>query len=258
VIDLFAADVHRVLWRPLTQALGVIAVVAVGFVGVVNFVHTAKHPFNLLTGFRGGLGDAAAPLALAAFVLGASVLGADLASRAFTTLLTWEPRRQRVLGARAAACASVSAVAALAVLALLTVALLPGALAHGAGPSPTATSYLSAAALGVRCALLAAGASAAGVSLAAIGGSTAAALAGAGVYALVIEQAAMATVPSIGRWLLGIDALSWIAPTRHPTIAGPGGHTNGHSIPVAGLLLLGVVLALQALSTTVLRHRDIS
>jgi hypothetical protein len=121
-------------------------------------------------------------------------------------------------------------------LAVLTLALLPAAIAHGVGPSPTAGGYLSTASLAVRAALLAAGASVAGVSLAAVGGSTAAALAAAGVYALVIEQAAFAVAPSIGRWLLGSDALSWIAVTRHPTIAGPGGHTNGHTVIAAGLL----------------------
>ncbi len=258
MIDLFAAGVHRVLWRPLTQALGVIAFVVIVFVGVVLFVHTAKHPFHSVTGLRGALGGAATPLALAGFILGASVLGADYASRAFTTLLIWEPRRQRVLTAQAAACASVTAVAALAILAVLTVALLPTALAHGVGPSPTGTGYLSIAALAVRCALLAAAASVVGTSFAAIGGSTAAALAGAGVYMLVIEQAAIAAAPSVGRWLLSVDALSWIAITPHPTISGPSGHTNGHTVIAAGLLLLTVVVALQALATVVLRHRDIA
>jgi len=258
MIDLLAADLRRVLWRPVTQALGVIAIVVMGFVGVVVFFHTVKHPFHTLTGLHGGLGAAATPLALGGFVLGASVLGADFGSRAFTTLLTWEPRRQRVLAARAAACAVVTAVAALAMLAVLIIALLPTVFAHGVGPSPTGTWCLSMVGLAVRCALLAAAASVVGVSFAAIGGSTAAALAGAGIYALVVEQAAIAAVPSIGRWLIGADALSWIAATRHPTISGPGGRTNGHTVIAAGLLLLAVVVALQALATTVLRRRDIS
>lgn len=258
MIDLFAADVHRVLWRPLAWALGVVAIVMIGFVGVVVFFHTAKHPFHPVTDLRGALGGAAVPLALAGFTLGASVLGADFASRALTTLLIWEPRRPRVLATRAAACAAVTGVAAMAVLAVLTVALLPAALAHGVGPAPSGAWYLSTAALALRCALLAAAASVVGVSLAAVGGSTAAALAGAGVYFLVIEQAAFTAAPSIGRWLLSTDGLSWIAVTPHPTIAGPGGHTNGHTVMTAGLLLLAVVVGLQALATTALQHRDIT
>ena len=258
MIDLIAADVHRVLWRPLTLALGVIAIIVIGFVGVVEFFHTAKHPFHWLTGLHGALGVAATPLVLGGFILGASVFGADCTSRALTTLLTWEPRRQRVLAARATACAAVTAVAALAVLAVLTIALLPTALAHGVGSSPTGGWYLSMAGLSVRCALLAAAASVVGVSLAAIGGSTAAALAAAGVYALVIEQAAFTVAPSVGRWLVGVDALSWIAITPHPGVGGPTGQTAGHTIVTAGLLLLAVVVLLQALATAVLTHRDIS
>jgi len=205
------------------------------------------------------MGAAATPLALGGFVLGASLLGADFTSRALTTLLIWEPRRERVLAGRAAACAAVTVVAALAVLAVLTLALLPSALAHGVGPSPSGTWYLSTVGLAVRCALLAAAASVVGVSFAAIGGSTAAALAGAGVYALVVEQAAIAAAPSIGRWLLGADAWSWIAVTRRTTISGSGGgQTSGHTVLTAGLLLLGAVIALQALATTVLRRRDIA
>jgi hypothetical protein len=258
MIELVAADVHRVLWRPLTRALGLIAVVAIGFVSVVQFFHTSNHPFHPLTGLRGGLGDAAAPLTLAGFILGASVLGADCTSRALTTLLTWEPRRQRVLAARAAACAAVTAVAALVALAVVTVALLPTAFAHGIGPWPTGARYLSMLGLAVRCALLAAAASVVGVCLAAIGGSTAAALAGAGVYLLVIEQAAIDVVPSIGRWLVAADALSWVAVTPNPNISGPGGHGDGHTVLAAGLLLLADVVVLQALAGIVLKHRDIT
>ena len=163
-----------------------------------------------------------------------------------------------MLAARAAACAAVTSVAALAILAVLTIALLPTAFAHGVRTSPSGPWYLSMAGLAVRCALLAAAASVVGVSFAAVGGSTAAALAGAGVYALLIEQAAIAIAPSIGRWLLRADALSWIAINPHPTISGPAGDTHGHTVITAGLLLLATVVVVQALATTVLKHRDIT
>jgi hypothetical protein len=255
--DLLAADVHRILWRPLTRALGVISITVIAAVGVIVFLHSgARHPFNPLTGLRSGPGDAATPLALAGFILGASLLGADYTSRALTTLLMWEPRRPRILAARAAACAAVTAGASLAVLAALTVALLPAAVAHGTGSAPTGTWYLSMAGLAVRCALLAAAVSMVGMSFAAVGRSTAAALAGAGIYVLVVERAAMGVVPSVGRWLVVADAMSWIAVTPHPRM--PGEHTNGHTVVTAGLLLLAGVVALHALATTVLKHRDIT
>ena len=153
-------------------------------------MHSAKHPFDPITGFRGAFIIAATPLALAGFCLGASLLGADYTSRALTTLLTWEPRRSRVLGARAIACALVTAGLSLATLLALTLALLPTALAHGTGVNLTTSGFASASAAAVRCALLAAAASVAGVSLAALGRSTAAAILALVVYLVVVEQAA--------------------------------------------------------------------
>jgi hypothetical protein len=257
MIDLLAADVHRVLWRPLVRALGIISITVIGIVGVVVFVHSGQeHPFDPLTGLRNALADAATPLALAGFILGASLLGADYASHALATLLVWEPRRSRVLASRAVACATVTTGASLAILALLLVALLPAALVHGTGPAPTATWYLSVAGLAVRCALLAAAVSVIGVSVAAIGRSTAAALAAAGVYVLVIERTAMGVAPSLGRWLVVADAISWVSLSRQPTM--PGGHTNGHTVVTAGLLLIAGVVALFGLATAVLKHRDVA
>ena len=258
MIDLLAADVHRVLWRPLAHALAFISIIIIGFVGVVVFVHSGKHPFNPLTGFRNAVVSATTPLALGGFILGASLIGADYASRALTTLLTWEPRRARVLASRAVASAAVTAGASLVVLALLLLALLPAALARGTGPTPTVTWYVSIVGLAVRCSLLASAASVVGMSFATIGRSTAAALGIAGIYLFVVEQAATSAAPSLGRWLVVVDAVSWIPITAHPRIDGPGGPTNGHTVVTAGLLLLAVVVALHALATTVLKHHDIS
>jgi hypothetical protein len=258
MIDLLAADVQRITARPLARALVGMFIMLIAVVGVIVFVRSAKHPFNPPVGFRNGLGGAATPLALAGFILGASLFGADYTTRALTTLLTWEPRRSRVLAAQAAASAAVTAGASLALLALLTIGLLPAALVHGTGTSPTASWYIWAAALAFRCALLAAAAAVIGTSFAALGRSTAAALAGAGVYVLVVEQAASNVAPSIGRWLVIPDAISWIAVTPNPTMAGPGGRTNGHTVITAGLLLLACVVVLHAVATTFLKHRDIT
>jgi len=223
---------------------------------VIEFVHSAKHPFDPVTGFRGAFIIAATPLALAGFCLGASLLGADYTSRALTTLLTWEPRRSRVLGARAIACALVVAGLSLATLLALTLALLPTALAHGTGVNLSASGFASASTAAVRCALLAAAASVAGVSLAALGRSTAAAIAGLVVY-LVVEQAANGVAPSVWRWLIVADALSWMTAGRDISGGGRGGSLSGHTVATAGLLLLGAVVVVHALATVVLGRRDI-
>jgi hypothetical protein len=258
MIDLFAADLHRILWRPFTRALGVVVVIAIAITGVTVFVKSgSRHPFNTLTGLPAALGSAAILLTLAGFVLGATLFGADYASRALTTLLTWEPRRPRVLAARAASCAAVTACASVAALALLCVALLPAALAHGSSAVLTGGWYLSTAGLALRCALLAAAASAIGVSCAAIGRGTPAALAIIAVYWIAVERTALGIGQWLSRWLFVALAGSWVAAGPRSSGAPPGSQGAGHAIVTSGLLLLAAVLALHALATWMLTQRDI-
>jgi hypothetical protein len=259
MIDLFAADLHRILWRPFTHALGVVVAVAIAITGVTVFFKSGgSHPFDALTGLPAGFGSAAVLLALAGFVLGATLFGADYSSRALATLLTWEPRRPRVLAARAAACATATVCASLAVLALLCVALLPAALAHGSDAALAGSWYLSMVGLALRCALLAAAASAIGVSCAAIGHSTGAALAIVAVYWLAVERTALGIGQWLSRWLFIALAQSWVAAGPRSSARSPVGQGAGHAIVTAGLLLLAAVLALHALATWMLTRRDIA
>jgi hypothetical protein len=253
MIDLFAADLRRIRWRLMTRVLAVVAVVVIAAVGVIDFQHTAKHPFDVRTGLPNAFATFTGPLVLAAFIFGASLLGADYTSRSLTTLLTWEPRRARLLFSRAAICAAVTFCASMAAMALLVLALLPAAFAHGTGHG---TPYASVAALATRSALLAAAAGTIGVSCAAIGRSTTAALIGALVYLVVIERAVVGVAPDVGRWLLLNDSLSWVAASANAS-NGPGGVGPGHTIATAGLLLLVGVVGIHALATLVLRRRDI-
>lgn len=257
--ELFAADLHRILWRPFTRAFGLVAVMAIATTGVTVFFKSGgRHPLNPLTALPAGLGSAAILLTLAGFVLGATLFGADYASRALATLLTWEPRRSRVLAARAAACATVTACAALAALALLCLALLPAALAHGTGAVPTDGWYLSLGDLALRCALLAAAASAIGVSCAAIGRSTSAALAIIAVYWIAVERTAIGIGQWLSRWLFVALAQSWVAASPRSSVTLPSSQGGGHAVATSGLLLLAGVLALHTLATWMLTRRDIA
>jgi len=70
---------------------------------VVFFKSGGRHPFDAVTGLPAGFGSAAVLLTLVGFVLGATLVGADYASRALTTLFTgspvalgyWPPERPR-------------------------------------------------------------------------------------------------------------------------------------------------------------------
>jgi ABC-2 type transport system permease protein len=259
MIDLFAADLHRILWRPFTRALGFAVVVAIVVTGVIVFFKSGgRHPFNAITGLPAGFGSAAALLTLVGFVLGATLIGADYASRALTTLFTWEPRRLRVLAARAAACAVVAACATLVALTLLCVVLLPAALAHGSGAAPTGSWYVSIIGLALRCALLAGAAAAIGVSCAAIGRSTPAALAIIAVYWIAVERSALGIGTWLSRWLFLALARSWVAADFSQGATSSGRQGAGHGLVTSGLLLLAVVLSLHALATWMLSRRDIA
>jgi ABC-2 type transport system permease protein len=253
MIDLFAADLRRILWRPMAFVVALVIIIFTVVVGIIVFFHTGKHPFDTRRGLPNALASATSPLVVVGFIFGASMLGADCTSRSFTTLLTWEPRRARLLFSRAATCAAVVFCASLAALTLLVLVLLPAAVAHGTGAR---AAYGSMAALATRSALLVAAACAIGVSCAAIGRSTTAAVIGAALYLVVIEQLFVSQAPDVGRWLLINDSLSWVAASRNAS-NGPGGVGPGHTIATAGLLLLVGVVAIHALATFILARRDV-
>jgi hypothetical protein len=199
VTDLFAADLQRILWRQMTWLIGGIGFLIVAAAGVITFVHTANHHqlFATRTDLRAAVAAAVIPLAFAGYTLGASGLGADYTSRALTTLLTWEPRRRLVLASRACACALVTGGLTVAMLLAFIVALLPSAIVHGTGGVPDGAWYLSMAAMTLRCVLFTAAMSIIGVSAAAIGRSTTAAVIGIVLYLVLIENAAFEAVPSV-------------------------------------------------------------
>ncbi len=254
--DLFAADVQRLLWRQMTWMIGGVGVLVVAAVGVILFVHTASHQqtFATRTDLRAAVAAAVPPLAFAGYILGASALGADYTSRALTTLLSWEPRRRRVLASRSCASALVTAGLTVVILLALIIALLPAAILHGAGGAPNGAWYLSMAAMTLRCVLFTAAMSIVGVSAAAIGRSTTAAVIGIVLYMVLIEETTFQAAPSLARWLLVTDAISWIGQNSHTTAGAPAGHT----VITGGLLLAGGIAALWALATRTLEHRDVT
>ena len=92
---------------------------------------------------RGVLQGVSGALVVVGWALGASLVGAEFASRGMTTLLTWETRRGRVFLAKATTVVAAMAVFALCVLALVTLAMWPALALHGAplrANDPTWTS----------------------------------------------------------------------------------------------------------------------
>ncbi len=255
--DLLVADLERIFWRPLSRAAASLTVLIIVAAAAVVFIRT-RGPNHLDpgAGMRTALLSAAAPLALTGFTIGAASLGADYSSRALATLLTWQPRRMRVLASRAAAAATVTLAASLAAQLLLVASLAPAVLAHGTTTTPLRQWLPTTAWLSLRSALLAATMAVIGVALAAISRSTAAAIVGAAAYLVLLERTILATLPSAGRWLLIGDSIAWVSGDPGIHVAGPSG-TTPHA-GAAGLVLLAVTAGLYVLATVIFSRRDIT
>jgi hypothetical protein len=112
-------------------------------------------------------------LMLGAVVAGASMVGAEWQAGSFVTLLTWEPRRARLLAARMIASAVLGFVIAVTLLALFTVVLLPTQAVKGGAAGPSGEWWTTYVGVVLRLGALTGLAAAAGAALAMIGKRTA-------------------------------------------------------------------------------------
>ena len=215
-------------------------------------VGRVEDPRFELRDLKGILQGTTAPLVVVAWVLGASSIGADWQSRTITTLLTWEPRRGRVLLAKA--CASIVVACGFALLAgaLLAAALLPSAYLDGTTAGTGDTFGRSMAGVALRGEAMIAIAAALGFSVASIGRNTAAALGIGFAYFLVIENVVGSLLADYRRWLLLGNAIVLI------TGEDEGGEVVGRTVLEAGLYLTAVALLLMAVATVLFERRDVA
>lgn len=190
--------------------------------------------------------------AIIAWLLGASFIGAEWRSGSFATQLTWEPRRIRVMAAKAFAAIAVSFVVVMVLQALLVGALFPSALYHGSTAGTNAAFWRSFTYLGLRSGALAAAAALAGFALAAIGRNTAASLGAGFFYIAIIEGAIVGNFVAKARpWLLVRNAVIFINNTRLDVVP--------NRTPLqAGLITFGYAIALFLIATLTTRARDVN
>ena len=193
-----------------------------------------------------------APLVVVGWLLGASSIGADWQSRTITTLLTWEPRRIRVLLAKVLAAVVVSAGFALLAQALLAGALAPSAALHGTTGGTGGTWLRTLFGVLGRGTALVAVAAAIGFSVASIGRNTAAALGIGFAYFVVLENAVGGFLADFRRWLLLGNAIVWVSGENG------GGDVGGRSVVAAGIFLGTVALGLVVVATAFFRRRDVA
>lgn len=200
----------------------------------------------------GVLKGVAGALAVIGWVLGASLVGAEFASRSMTTLLTWETRRGRVFLAKIFAVFAATSVGALVVLTLVTLAMWPALAFHGAplrANDPTLASLAGTVARGVALTTIASGI---GFAIAAIGRNTAAALGAGFAYIIVLENILGSSIERWRRWLVLGNVIVFVSGDHN------GGDVPGRSVAAAGLFLAAVAVALLAVAVGTFRRRDLA
>jgi len=176
---------------------------ALGGIAFGTFIAYTNH-FRLVSMPDVPLGTAF-PLVVIGWLLGASFIGAEWHAGTVTTLLTWEPRRVRVVLAKA-----IVGIVAVFALTLALQVVLTAFLALAAslnGSTTGAEGWLTeTGAVAVRVSLLAALAGAIGFAFAAVGRNTAAALGAGFAYVVVVENLVRGLRPEWSRWLFGENA----------------------------------------------------
>lgn len=201
---------------------------------------------------KGILQGTTAPLVIVGWLVGASAIGADWQTRTVTTLLTWEPRRVRVLVAKVLACILVASAFAVLAQALLGVALVPAAHWRGTTAGTGGDWPRSVAGVLGRGVGLVAIATAVGFAVASIGRNTAAALGIGFAYILVVENVVGNFLADFRRWLLLGNAIVLVSGKDS------GGEVSGRSVVAAAVYLSAVAVGLLVLAGAAFRRRDVA
>lgn len=210
---LLAVEVRRILARRLVKVLVLVGLAAAVLIGVLVFVNTSSDPaaiaddtFDAREFVRDANGEAGiisgtafVPLMLA-LILSASLAGAEWRAGTLPVLLTWEPRRTRVLLAKVAAAAATGAAVVIVLEVALMVAVWPSAVFHGttAGTdlgfwADVAGDLLRVGAAGACVAVVA-------FSVAFLGRNTTAALAATVAYFILVENVIRVFRSGWARW----------------------------------------------------------
>jgi ABC-type transport system involved in multi-copper enzyme maturation permease subunit len=200
------------------------------------------------------------PIAMLAFFLGASFMGAEWQKGTMTTTLTWENRRWAVFAAKAVVVIIASLALFLVLQALLTLFLMPSALFRGTTEGLDAAWWQDAGATLARCAALTVVAGVLGMSVASLGRNTAAALGVGFGYIVVVENLIRALKPQWEQWLVTDNSAVFVTgdPSLFASASDGVSQLSGHSANAAGLLVLAYAALVVALAYGFFRSRDVT
>lgn len=245
---LLTSEFRRFRSRRLVKGLVALELLAIVATGVI-VVLTQEYD---LVGLPDVLMGASLVLVSVAWILGASSIGADWHAGHVTTILTWEPRRGRVMLAKIAATLTSVFVLSLVIQALLGAALAVAAAGAGSTAGADAAWLAESAGVGLRVALLSTIFAGFGFGLASAGRNTAVALGVGFGYLVIVENLVRGLRPQWTPWLLTDNAGLFIvdSPIDFPLLA--------RSTVGAGLYLAAVGAVLLLLASGLFRTRDVN
>ena len=254
---LLAAEIRRMTSRRLFRVVAALTVLAIVIASLIVAIRSRStsgisgdRRFHL-TALAVALEGTSPVLIIAAWLLGASFIGADWHAGTVTTLLTWEPRRLRVMMAKLAGCLTVVFLLVIAVQILLAGGLALAAAVRGTTEGVDVAWMRHTAGIALRVAVLSGVGSAIGFAIASVARNTAAALGLGFGYTVIVENLVRGLRPQWVPWLVGDNAVMFISGQS----AGPSFH---RTILQAGLLLVAYAVALLIVAAAVFRARDVT
>lgn len=267
---LLGTELRRLTSRRLVRVVAFVAVAAV--VGLFAFLTVRSDPNGfgddqlrttslwLTQGRAAALGvsrdNAVAQISLLVYllviVIGASAVGAEYRAGTLTTVLTWEPRRLRLLTMRLLASALVGAGVYLIVVGVSVGATAIGAAARGSTAGADADFWRTLASVVLRGAALAAALAAISGAFATLGRNTAAALGVFFGYLIAVEAILRGVAERFVPWFLTPNAgafFAWETVRQNQRPVGPGAGTARLALYVGTAVVLAV---------GVFRRRDVT
>jgi ABC-2 type transport system permease protein len=255
--SLLAAEIRRMTSRRLFRVVAALAILAIVIATVIVAIRSrsstaigADHRFHL-TALSVTLQGLSPLLIIAAWLFGASFVGADWHTGALSTLLTWEPRRLRVMASKLAGCLIVVFLFVTIVQVLLGGGLALAAAMRGTAEGVDGAWMQKTVGIAFRVAALCGVGSAVGFAIASVARNTAAALGVGFGYTVIVENLVRGLRPRWVPWLMGDNAVVFIT-----------GHSPGplfqRTIVQAGLLLGAYTAALLVIAMAVFRARDVN
>ncbi|MGH2635939.1 MAG: ABC transporter permease [Actinomycetota bacterium] len=248
---LVSVELRRFFARRLVKALAVVAIAAMAVTGILVAVNSRPGNEFHLPDLAPILEGTSFLFVIGGWLIGSSFVGAEWQAGTMTTLLTWEPRRLRVLVAKALACAVGVAVVVVVLQAVFGSILALVASTRGSTAGVDDEFLRSVVWLALRISAVSAIGALLGLAIAMVARNTGASIGIGFAYLAVVEGIMRGLRPGWAPWLIG-DNANVLVLGRDATFP-----PIGRSAAEAALVLALYVLGFIAVAAVSFRARDV-